>query len=171
MDTASIAFNIAALSASIAALIVSTLAANRQTKAADGANRIPFLLEVFGKFSSGDFIDDLLYVEFTLVHEHNGSLGISGLPQETRDRVLRVVMHFQTLAYLASFRVVDEEIILASVRIHIIQAWDALAPFIYQERNREQKVGTFRFFEDLAVAAKLSEQRLEVPWRSLRVMS
>ena len=81
--------------------------------------------------------------------EHDPSLGVTRLPEKARMRVLRVIAFFTGLGGLVFFDIVDEEFVVGLFGGRALKAWDALEPYIIQERTLESNPDFLVFFEDI----------------------
>jgi hypothetical protein len=72
---------------------------------------------------------------------HSSDLGISGLPVDVRADVLNVAYYYQTVAALIGIGIVDERRTLALLRIRFVKVWDAVEPFVRQERRANPHTG------------------------------
>lgn len=134
MDGTSLAINLAALAASLLSLSVASLLAFRQYRAMHNANQIPVLLELIYRGRSLRFRQNEQEL-WTSLGFHNPKLGISALPSGTRDKVLEIALFYQNLAYLIAFRIVDRELAMLPIHYRLQRTWDAIGPFVLNERK------------------------------------
>jgi hypothetical protein len=149
-----VVLNILAVTASFAALAISTSLSFRQVTYARHANHLPFAAQMLQEWRDPTFVRDEEFVHQQLADDHDSALGISGLPLETKQRVLHVLSFYQSVAALAVFDIVDRDKIVFMLGRRALRSWHALEPFILTERNNASpNVTMYSLFEDLASRA------------------
>ncbi|GAA1502444.1 hypothetical protein GCM10009677_37610 [Sphaerisporangium rubeum] len=124
-----------ALILSAAALVVSLVMAMKQVAIMRGSNQLPVLVELFQEFRSEDFQRAEAYVIERLAQENDPAVGMTGLPEEARVAVNKVVGFFSGFAYFATRRMADESLVIPLLGYRANRAWQALDPFIRRERE------------------------------------
>jgi hypothetical protein len=144
-------WNVLAIAVAAAALLVSSVLAVQQARLMFRANHIPVYIEIFSQFRSLEFQDRLNYVVGKLAEEYDPEeVGISDLPTEPRGAVYDVGSFFIEIATLRLIGAVDRRID-ALLQVRLLQAWSALAPFVYAERKRLGVSNMYwRSFEEFA---------------------
>jgi hypothetical protein len=146
---ASLILSIIGIALSLVATGISTFLVVRQTRFQRHANQVPVAITLAQEYRSEDFQVALDYVLHVLPTRHDSRLGISHLPEEGRRHARRVSAFFTTLAGLVFFDIVDEEFAIGFFGNRAKGAWDALEPYIVQERAQENNPDFVVFFEDL----------------------
>jgi hypothetical protein len=147
-------WNVLAIAIAVAALLVSSIIAVRQAALMFRANHIPVLMEIFTQLRSLEFNDKRSYIIHRLAQEHVAAdVGISGLPAEARAAVYDVAGLYTEIAMLRLVGAVDRRI-ESMIQLHLVRTWEALAPFVYEERRRLGVSNMFwRAFEEFAADA------------------
>src|SRR5438045_9421979 len=117
------AINIIALAISFAALLISVILARRQMSIAAGGNLASIIISLSNEFRSAEFILSRDYTLNRLSKERSAEIGIAGLPEGTRERVVRVGGLFEDIGKLVAFRIIDERIVISSVGPTVIRTW------------------------------------------------
>src|SRR5262245_19132460 len=102
MNAVSLAADVLAVVASLAALTISSWIALRQTKYVRDANHVQVAIEFLKEFRTPAFIDSLEYVVRQLSQDHDPKLGITKLPAVAREHVLNVGYYYQAIAVLVA---------------------------------------------------------------------
>jgi hypothetical protein len=149
-----IALNLAALMISLLALVVSVLLTLRQIRLSNGGNHLPVILEAFklAHDPDSDYLNAEKYLLNDLAREHPVDLGIIGLPTAARTHALTIGMFFDDLGKVVAHDIVHQDIVVGSFDSGIVRMWDALAPYVYQQRRASDN-HFWIYFEDLAVRA------------------
>jgi hypothetical protein len=127
------AISLFALVVSFASLVSTTILAIREGSLLRRANYIP-MIDLISEFRSKELYEYLVCVTTRLGSEHEPSLGISGLPEKARGSLINVAYYYQSFAWLAEFRVLRREHLLA-IATGLILAWEAIRPFVESERK------------------------------------
>jgi hypothetical protein len=134
----SVILSVSALAVSILALLVSILLTTRQIRLLRDANHIPAIVNLLSEFKDPELHQDYRYVTQQLRTEHQPQLGLSGLPEPARSSVIRVAYYFNTFAFLVGFGIIDERrLFMTGVGDRIIAVWDAIRPYVEQERKQD----------------------------------
>jgi hypothetical protein len=156
--------NVAALAISLIALVVGVLLTVRQIQLARGGNHLPVVLETFKESRSRDWFEAQEYILTKLAQEYPADCGYCGLPAPIRDKVNVIGLFFDDLGKLVAHRVIDERLALGSYGPPIAFMWDALAPYVYEERQAHVPY-FWVYFEDLA--ARMASVNPEVVYAKL----
>ena len=152
-------WNVLAIAIAGAALLLSSALALNQASLMSRANHIPVYMDLLSQFRSLEFQNHLNFIVDRLAQENEAQeTGISELPDEARAAVYDVGNLFLEVATLRLLDAVDHRIDALLQRV-VLQVWNVLAPFVYQERKR---LGTstmyWRPFEEFAAdVARLPE--------------
>ncbi|MBB5938973.1 DUF4760 domain-containing protein [Streptomyces zagrosensis] len=147
---ATITLNLAALFISLAALIVSILLTQRQIRLSNGGNHLPVILEAFKMHHNPAYLEAEKYLLHELAQEHSADCGCTGLPEPARTHALTIGMYFDDLGKLVAHDVIDQNLIVGSYGVEgIVCMWDALAPYVYQQRRTHDN-HFWIYFENLA---------------------
>jgi hypothetical protein len=133
MDGTTLTMSIAALIASIAALVTSAVLATRQIRTAQRANQLPVVFEIFRFLRSGDVRqkEDAVRAELP---QHDPVLGFRNLPEPLRGHAQEVCSYYNMVGYLVMLRVVDERIAILPLYFRSRETWTAVEPFVRGER-------------------------------------
>ncbi len=145
----SLILSIVGLATSLAAVGISSTLVIRQTRFQRHANQVPVAVSLGQEYRSDDFQLAQDYVLNALATAHEASSGVTGLPAEARRRVLRVTTFYTGLGGLVFFDIAEEEFVVGFIGNRIKGAWDALEPYILQERILMKNPDFLVFFEDL----------------------
>src|SRR5690349_12779795 len=99
MDAESLIINLAALTASFAALIISTFMAFRQVRIARHANQLPVMMELFAQIRASDTYSKEIMLREELP-KYDPALGFSNLPEPLRSTAYEVSGYYLMLGYL-----------------------------------------------------------------------
>lgn len=148
MDT-TIAVNIAASAISLVALAMSILLTRRQIHLASGGNHLPVVLDAFQHTRSAAWLEAENYVLTKLTDEHPADCGYRNMPAPARRHAGTIGLFYDDLGKLVAHRVIHQNLVIGSYGTNIVRLWDALAPYVYAER---QAPGShfWIYFEDLA---------------------
>jgi hypothetical protein len=133
--------------AAVCAAAASAFYAGRALREARKANAVPALLDFVRECRQ--YEPDRRSVLRHLRDEHDPRLGISGLPDEAREHVIRVCHYLDQLGILVDQRIVDPEAVAGFMGESILVSWRALAPYIKGERAARKR-DYVSYFEDLA---------------------
>ena len=163
---ATIVLNIAALAISLTALVISMLLGLRQLRVASGGNHLPVVLDAFQHTRSAAWFDAQEYVLTELATEHEPKCGHRGLPEQARTHANTIGLFYDDVGKLVAHGMIDQSLVIGAYGTNIVRLWDALAPYIYTERQR-YGLHFWIYFEDLA--ARTAATRPEVVYASLRL--
>lgn len=124
-----------ALILSAAALVVSLVMALKQVTIMRGSNQLPVLVELLQEFRSVDFQRAEAYVLERLAQENDPADGMTGLPEEARVAVNKVIGFFSGFGYYTTRRMADESLVIPLLGYRANRAWKVLDPFIRRERE------------------------------------
>jgi hypothetical protein len=118
------------------AVLNSARQAKRSADLALKAITRPILANLHEEFRSEEFRSCLRTVlELQLEHPADPSVGISALDDDVRQRVYSACYYFEELSVLVAFGHVPEDMVVATMSTQLVQAWDALEPWIQGERE------------------------------------
>jgi hypothetical protein len=146
-------YNVAALTFSLIAILISGLSARRQAADVRCSNLMIYMTELGRIAASADFRDARNYV-LTELSQFDPALGVYGLPKPVCDYALQVGGFYQDMGALVLEGVIEEELVVALHYTGIKEAWRALEPYIRGERVLRRAKGLggfFGAFEHLAV--------------------
>lgn len=126
---------IVAIVVSVISLAVSGSLAARQVQTQRQANHLPAIVGLLAEFRNPQIHDDYNLVTTDLTSKFDPKLGISNLPDDVRRAVLNVTYYYQSFAFLIAFGILDEEKVLAVVRLRLLHVWAAVQPFVIAERE------------------------------------
>ncbi|MGI5155476.1 DUF4760 domain-containing protein [Microbispora sp. CA-102843] len=127
--------DITALAVSLLALVVSVFTALRQTTMMRHSNQLPVLVELFQEFRSTEWQRAEAYALGRLQAEHDPDIGCSGLPDEARIAVNKVVGYYSGFGYFVYRKMADESLVVPLIGYRASRAWDAVEPFVRRERE------------------------------------
>lgn len=156
---ATITLNLAALLISFLALIVPIPLALRQIRLSNGGNHLPVVLEAFKEFRNPAYLAAEKYLLHGLAQEHSVDCGCTGLPEPARTHAWTIGMFFDDLGKLVAHGIIDQSLVVGSFGMGIVRMWDALAPYVYQQR-RAHDDHFWIYFEDLAARAAATPNTL-----------
>ena len=142
---------------SVASVLIAGSAAvfaYRQVAAARVANSLPVVLGLLGEFQ--ETRAERYFVVSDLAARYPAELGIWGLPDEAREKVLRILHYMDHLGLLVDRKLADDKAIAGFIGGAVISLWKALAPYVEAERekrrqDRDQVDADYQeYFEDLA---------------------
>lgn len=138
----------AALLIAVVALILTVW----QIRVARGGNHLPVVLEAFKESRSPEWFRAQEYILSELALDHHPDCGWRGLPVPARAHVNTIGLFYDDLGKLAAHGMIGEKLIIGAYGQTITRLWDALAPYVYEER-RAYMPHHWVYFEDLAVRA------------------
>lgn len=146
---------IVALAISLLALAVSTLLTIRQIRLASGSNHLPVVLNAFRESRLPGWFTAQEYILEKLTGEFSPSRGWRGLPEDIRSLININGIFYDDIGKLVAHGVIGEDFVIGSYGTTVVELWDKLAPYVYEER-RSYTPNFWIYFEDLAtrVAAK-----------------
>jgi hypothetical protein len=140
--------SIVALLISVVALVLTVL----QIRVARGGNHLPVVLDAFKESRSPEWFRAQEYILGELARDHDIDCGWRGLPEPALAHVNTIGLFYDDIGKLAAHGMIDEDLIIGSYGGTITRLWDALAPYIYEER-RAYMPHHWTYFEDLAARA------------------
>lgn len=144
--------NVVAIVISATSLAVSGVLAVRQNRTASAGYSLPVVLEIFDQFRSEEFFEARQYVFHDLNKDFERPMAYTDLPPDVRTKVRIVGGRYDDLGKLVAHGVVGEELIIGSSGTAIRRVWEAVAPFVYEERRKTGAL-TWAYLEDLAERA------------------
>lgn len=145
--------NVVAIVISATSLAVSGVLAVRQNRTASAGYSLPVVLEIFDQFRSEEFFAARQYVFLDLNKDFEHPIAYTDLPPDVRTKVRIVGGRYDDLGKLVAHGVVGEELIIGSGGTAIRRVWEAVAPFVYEERRKTGAL-TWAYLEDLAERAR-----------------
>lgn len=123
---------------SIIAIAISLYIGFRQIAQFRRVNHFPVVANLLADFRNADFHVKYNYVVTKLRSEHPTVLGIMNLPEGARSDVIDIAFYFQTFASLRRFKILRESKNLGNLYRRTIDVWDAIEPYVLQERVMSQ---------------------------------
>ncbi|HEU5157152.1 MAG TPA: hypothetical protein VFU43_09155 [Streptosporangiaceae bacterium] len=160
--------NLIALAISLTALVVSVFMTLRQLRLASGGNHLPVVLDAFKESRSPEWFEAHEYILKNLAEEHAPDCGWRGLPASARTQVSAIGLFFDDLGKLVAHGMIDERLVIGSYGTMIVRLWDALAPYVYAERQA-YGLHFWIYYEDLA--ARVAATHPESVYAKLRMRS
>jgi hypothetical protein len=154
--------NVMAFGISVAALVVAVLSTYRQLRMAHLTNQLPVMVELFREYRTYQFLtkEEALWKELPSI---DPKVGFSGLPPSIRGTAYEVCNYYQTLSYLASLRITDNGMAILPTHCRVMKTWDAVEPFILQERVlRDDPLAFFNIFEMFVLKVRGTDINKEV---------
>lgn len=151
-----------ALVTSVAALAVAVLSSFRQLRMAHLTNQLPVMVELFRDYRSYQFLamEESLWKE---LRDLDPKVGFSGLPSSIRGTAYEVCNYYQTISYLSSLRITDNGIAILPTHYRVLKTWNAVEPFILQERLlRDDSLAFFNIFELFVEKVRGTDISMEV---------
>lgn len=135
----SLVFSGIAVLISTASVFVSVRMTARQIELSRQALQVSPFYQFMADFRKTDYHDHFNFVVHDLRKKHPPSdeLGVYDLPESAKSAVIDVLYFYQNAVSFAAFGLMDEEKVLAFLHLRLIAVWDALAPYIEAERNKE----------------------------------
>jgi hypothetical protein len=152
MNISSTIYNVAALTFSFVAIIISIISAFRQTADVRRSNLMLYMTERGQFFRSPVYREAREYV-MTQLSQYDPSVGIYDLPKPAIDYVLQVGGFYQDIGALVVTGVIQEDLAAALYYMGVKETWTALEPYILGERELRSAKGYGNFwgsFEHLA---------------------
>jgi len=134
---------------SVTSLAVSGVLTLRQMRTATDGYALPVVLNVFSQFRSQEFFEAQQYVLYQLNKDFPEAAAYTALPLEARSQVRAVAGLYDDLGKLVAHGIVKEELVIGSNGIHARRIWEAVEPFVLEER-RQRKSNLWIYLEDLA---------------------
>jgi hypothetical protein len=166
---------IAALTISIVAMLVSVVAVRRQIQLSRHSNSIPMLVDLFREHR-GDY---LARVRHLVIHELSTDdlrAGLAGLPEDQRQQVRDLVWYYDNLGAFVVHRIVDAALVAGYMGGSIIDVWEKLLPLVEADRVNRATIGRtdhkhwLEYFEYLYDAATAAEARHEKGDKRVRTL-
>lgn len=110
---------------------------------------LPVVLNVFSQFRSQEFFEAQQYVFYQLNRDFEKPIAYTELPLDARSKVRAVAGLYDDLGKLVAHGIIKEELIIGSNGIAVRRIWEAVEPFVLEER-RKRKSGLWIYLEDLA---------------------
>jgi hypothetical protein len=146
----SLALNIAALVFSLAAILLSTTIALRQSRLMQHANLLPVMIDKFREFRAPEFRHHIVYIGRRLWEDSSPeTTGMLDMGEEARSHTTPVATFFNTVGVLVANGVIDAVLVSSYMGGSVLRAWLRLAPYIRNERRRRDDANYYLFFENL----------------------
>lgn len=136
---------IGSVGTAVAALIAAT-ALLEQHRAARAENALTAAIELFREWRSADAIDSRkrLYLELPA---HRGK-AVEDLPEHLRRDFASTSNFADLLGLLVHRELIDYSVVASYLGDALVRLGDALMPFIIEERNRREREGDSRTYQD-----------------------
>jgi hypothetical protein len=131
---------IAALTISLVAILVSVVAVRRQIQLSRHSNSIPMLVDLFREHRSDYLAQVRRYVVYELSTSDLGN-GLAGLPDEQRRHVRDLLWFYDNLGAFVVYEIVDAPLVTGYLGGSVIDAWEKLLPLIDAERANRAAAG------------------------------
>jgi hypothetical protein len=141
--------NVATLTLSSVAIVVSWVSTLRQRRLANSSNHLPIVITVFRESRTDAWLAAQEHVLNELPSRDALKYGISGLPKQAHAHAVLIGLFYDDLGKLVAHRMIDQHLVIGGYGTMIVRLWDALAPFVYAERELH-KTAFWVYFEDLA---------------------
>jgi hypothetical protein len=135
MGTMNVIYNVAALTFSFTAILISVIFARRQSADVRRSNLTLYMIEKGQFFRSQAYREAWDYITTQLYQFDPASLGVYRLPRPAIDYVLLVGGFYQDIGALVVTGVIEEDLAAALYYMGIKEAWKALEPYIRGERE------------------------------------
>lgn len=156
--------NVAAITASLLALAVSSFLALRQSRLMRHANQVPVVIDLFRELRADTFITREQQIWSSLPGDMDPSGGFAGIPEPLRTYVYDICLFYQTVAYLFIFKMIDDKLVYTAFHYRILRTWSSVAPFVRGERAIRGGENTFlNSFEEVADAIGRQQVKREGP--------
>lgn len=144
--------NLATLTLSLVAIVFSWVSALRQRRLAHSSNHLPIVITVFRESRTDAWLAAQEHVLNELPGRDALKYGISGLPKQAHTHAALIGLFYDDLGKLVAHRMIDQDLVVGGYGSMIVRLWDALAPFVYAERELHL-TEFWVYFEDLATRA------------------
>lgn len=153
---------IAALTISILAMLVSAIAVRRQIQLSRHSNSMPLLVDLFREHRS----DYLAQARQLVIHElPTDSLGsgLSGLPEDQRRQVRDLLWFYDNVGAFMVHNIVDARLVVGYLGGSVIDVWTKLLPLIEADRVNRATAGRtdhkywLEYFQHLYETAVVAE--------------
>ena len=143
----------------------------RQARSARDANHIAVLVTQMNDFRERTFNEDHDYLCRSM-GQHNSHNGISGLPEDVRQKFYNVVYFYQILGVLIMLKTLSRNDIITIYQRRVVELWNSLEPFVKSERrlNGDEHgdlLANFQAFAEAAMDFRPNSLRLLID-RNLR---
>ena len=147
--------NFASVAIALLAVAIATWQVRSTARSAERTHTLPVVSEVWRQFRSSEFRASVNYLVITVPTTH-GSHGFNSLPKEWREKAYEVCYFFDYLGALVQFGIIREDLAISLWGTAVIQAWQAVEPFIAMEREHRKRTyppgispGFLVYYEDL----------------------
>ena len=166
---------IAALTISIVALLVSVIAVRRQIQLSRHSNSIPVLVDLFREHR-GDYLAKARHL---VVHELSASdlkAGLTGLPEGQRQQVRDLIWFYDNLGAFVVHKIIDAPLVVGYMGGSITDVWEKLLPLVEADRVNRAAAGRtdhkhwleyFQYLYDVAVAAEAGREQEDKRMRTV----
>jgi hypothetical protein len=152
--------------------LISLFVGSRQIIQFRRVNHFPVVADMLGEFRKAEFHMSYDYVVNKLQDEHSLDLGIMNLPEPARSDVINIAFYFQTFASLRRFKILRESKNLGNLYLRTVEVWDAIAPYVMEERKNakgQANEHTLALLEQYALRLKKKAKRgKRLPWLVVR---
>jgi len=134
--------------------LVALLLTLRQIRLSNGGNHLPVILEAFKVAHAPDSpcLGAEKYLLNDLARQYPDDCSVTELSGPAYSHALFIGMFFDDLGKAVAHGMIHEDVVLGSFGPGVVPIWDALAPYVY--RQREVSSSNFWiYFEDLAARA------------------
>jgi hypothetical protein len=153
----SVAYDLAALIASLVALVLSTLVAIRQSQIAKGSNHAAIVVELYRDFRSVEYRqqEHLLWSELPKIKE---PMRFSEIPEPVQSAAYYVCNLYQMVAVLISLGIIDKRLAILPGFYRMMRTWNIVKPFVEAERSaRGNSLPFLNLFEALVMRVSTSD--------------
>lgn len=133
--------SVGSLVIAVFAVVVAILQVRASAVAAERSNALPVASDAFNEFRSQEFQAHLRKVwdEKPLKAPEDG---FQSLPEDWRKSAYEVAYFFEYLGVLVAYKLVPEDLVVDFSANLLARSWDALEPFIRNERTHRQRSGS-----------------------------
>jgi hypothetical protein len=132
--------SLVSVSLALVAVCVSTWQARANMQHSRHSRSLPVIAEIFKEFRSKEFRDSV-HKLLTLPQDKIASGRFGELSGDSRDDAYEVCYFFDRIGALVAFRIINDDIVIASMGTQIMQVWLALLPLIKKERTHRKTYG------------------------------
>jgi hypothetical protein len=166
---------IAALTISIVALLVSVVAVRRQIQLSRHSNSIPMLVDLFREHR-GDYLAKARHLVVHELSANDLSAGLTGLPEDQRQQVRDLIWFYDNLGGFVVHKIVDAPLVAGYMGGSIIDVWEKLLPLVEVDRVNRAAAGRtdhkhwleyFKYLYDTAVATEAMRENEDKRVRAL----
>jgi hypothetical protein len=148
MTSLSAILNLIAVLAAVAAVGSSTFLATQAIRYSRNANQMPVIIELFREHRSAEFVKKEQFVWREFPHQ-DPAKGFTNLPRRAKSRATDVALFYLMIGYLSEYGICDQEMLAHQVQYRLLKTWDAIEPYVRQERIL--RGGEYTFLNTLEV--------------------